>query len=111
MDKTKFGLILEDQTVERERGEEKREEEEEEGRGEEEDQIHVCFCLGIIGIWILKVGYGDLLLPCLGLCGRDHPNPRIIESKVGKTPNIQEKHGILPLRLDLRFNCKVKGLG
>ena len=36
--RAKFGLILEDQTVERERGEEKREEEEEEGRGEEEDQ-------------------------------------------------------------------------
>ena len=39
-----------------------------------------------------------------------HPNPKIMESKVGKTPYVQEKHGILPLRLDLRFNCKVKGL-
>ena len=29
---------------------------------------------------------------------------------MGKTPNVQEKHGVLPLRLDLRFNCKVKGL-
>ena len=42
---------------------------------------------------------------------KDHTNPRIIESKVGKTPNVQEKHGILPLRLDLWFNCKVKGVG
>ena len=29
-----------------------------------------------------------------------HPNPKIIESKVGETSNVQEKHGILPLRLD-----------
>ena len=36
--RVKFGLILEDQTVEREWGVEKREEEEEEGRREEEDQ-------------------------------------------------------------------------
>ena len=40
-----------------------------------------------------------------------HPNPKIIESKVGKTPNVQEKHGILPLRLDSWFNCKVKEFG
>ena len=40
-----------------------------------------------------------------------HPNPKIIESKVGKTPNVQEKHGILPLRLDSCFNCKVKEFG
>ena len=40
-----------------------------------------------------------------------HPNPKIIESKVGKTPNVQEKHGILPLRLDSWVNCKVKEFG
>ena len=40
-----------------------------------------------------------------------HPNPKIIESKVGKTPNVQEKHGILHLRLDSWFNCKVKEFG
>ena len=40
-----------------------------------------------------------------------HPNPKIIESKVGKTLNVQEKHGILPLRLDSWFNCKVKEFG
>ena len=40
-----------------------------------------------------------------------HPNPKIIESKVGKTPNVQEKHGILPLGLDSWFNCKVKEFG
>ena len=40
-----------------------------------------------------------------------HLIPKIMESKVGKTPNVQEKHGILPLRLDLWFNCKVKGFG
>ena len=40
-----------------------------------------------------------------------HPNLKIIESKVGKTPNVQEKHGILPLRLDSWFNCKVKEFG
>ena len=37
-----------------------------------------------------------------------HPNPKIIESEVGKTPNVQEKHGILPLRMDSWFNCKEK---
>ena len=40
-----------------------------------------------------------------------HPNPKIIESRVGKTPNVREKHRILPLRLDSWFNCKVKEFG
>ena len=30
-----------------------------------------------------------------------HLNPKIMESKVGKTPNVQEKHGILPF--EVRF--------
>ena len=41
-----------------------------------------------------------------------HPNPKIIERKVGKTPNgTRKKHGILPLRLDSWINCKVKEFG
>ena len=28
-----------------------------------------------------------------------HLNPKIMESKVGKTPNVQEKHGILPFEV------------
>ena len=42
---------------------------------------------------------------------RFHPNSKFFETKVGKTPNVQEKHGILPLRLDSWFNCKVKEFG
>ena len=48
--RAKFGLILEDQTVERERGEENREEEGEKKRKKEEEKNKikkVCFQLGI----------------------------------------------------------------
>ena len=34
-----------------------------------------------------------------------HPNPKIIESKVGKTLNGTRRVEILHLRLDLWFNC------
>ena len=55
-----FGLkVCPSKPVGEEESKERREEEEEEGRGEEETKIHVCFCLGIMGIWILKVWYGD----------------------------------------------------
>ena len=40
-----------------------------------------------------------------------HHNLRFLEIKVGKTLNVQEKHGILSLRLDSWINCKVKELG
>ena len=40
-----------------------------------------------------------------------HPNPRLLESKVGKTLNGTRKYGILPLRLDSWFNCKVMEFG
>ena len=33
-----------------------------------------------------------------------HPNPNILESKWVKPQMVQEKHGILPLRLDSWFN-------
>ena len=59
----------------------------------------------------LRLWFRELFLILSRVLWKDHTNPRIIESKVGKTPNVQEKHGILPLRLDLRFNCEVKGLG
>ena len=49
--RAKFGLILEDQTVERERGEEKREEDGENKRKKKEEEKKkikkVCFQLGI----------------------------------------------------------------
>ena len=50
MIREKFGLILEDQTIERERGEEKREEEGEKKRKKEDEKNKikkVCFQLGI----------------------------------------------------------------
>ena len=56
--KPKFHILVSNcpsKTVGEEESKERREEEEEEGRGEEEDQIQVCFCLRIMGIWILKV--------------------------------------------------------
>ena len=38
------------------KGEKKRKKKEEEKK---KTQIQVCFCLGIMDIWILKVWYGD----------------------------------------------------
>ena len=35
-----------------------------------------------------------------------YPNPIILESKLGKSLRVQEKHGILPLRLDSWFKFK-----
>ena len=57
--RAKFGLILEDQTVEREWGEEKREEEEEEGRGEEEDQKGMFSTWGQVYFDFLRLWFGE----------------------------------------------------
>ena len=128
--------FLRDQTVERERGEEKREEEEEEEkkkrrRGEAKikkgmdsmifnmELVYICMdtCLWVVGcekpnpkmnacmeIFTNPFDLSRVLLEF-------HHNLRFLEIKVGKTPNVQEKHGILPLRLDSWINCKVKELG
>ena len=44
-----------------------------------------------------------------------HPNPRFLESRVGKTLNgtkkKKKKIGFLPLRLDSWFNCKLMEFG
>ena len=40
-----------------------------------------------------------------------HPNSRFLESRVGKTLNGTRKYGILSLRLDSWFNCKVMEFG
>ena len=48
------------------RGEKSKEEEEEEEEGEGEEvqkKFQVCVCLGIMGIWIIKVWYGELVAP------------------------------------------------
>ena len=43
--------------------EEEEEEEEEEGEEVQKKKIQVCVCLGIMGIWIIKVWYGELVDP------------------------------------------------
>ena len=58
----------------RRRRREQEEEEEEEGE-EEEDQNSGIFCLGIMGIWILKVWYGDELLLWSRVLWKGHTNP------------------------------------
>ena len=51
------------------RGEKSKEDEEEEEEGEGEEvqkkikKIQVRVCLGIMGIWIIKVWYGELVSP------------------------------------------------
>ena len=59
-----FGLIWLGQKRRREenRGKKSKEEEEEEEEGEDK-KIQVCVCLGIMGIWIIKVWYGELVSP------------------------------------------------
>ena len=62
----------------------------------------------IMCIWTM-VGMSMVFKPRV-LIGFHH-NHRFLESRVGKTLNAQEKHGILHLRLDSWFNCKVMEFG
>ena len=77
--RAKFGLILEDQTVERERGEEKREEEgekkRERRRGRRRKRRKRRSNSGMFSTWdqvyfdFLRLWFGELFLLCLGFCG------------------------------------------
>ena len=82
---------------ERERGEEKRDEEGEKKRKKKEEEkkkikFRYVFNLGSSVFLFPKALVWRIVPPLSRVLWKDHTNPRNIETKVGKTPNVQEKN-------------------
>ena len=53
-------------------------------------------------LWFCRI----IIFPKLGVLLGFYLNPKIMKSKVGRTPHGTRCYGILPLRIDTRFNCE-----
>ena len=91
--KTHFGLIFLRQNVEQGRNREKKRKKRE--KKWEKTKPRYVFILKSWVFWIPKVLVWRLVPFFLGFCGRDHPNPRLVEVMWVKPQLVKVKHGIL----------------